>query len=351
MHQFKQGRNHEPNEFINGRTFSNWYKEQKRTENIQAGKTYFNGPPNRPDTNRHKPSLLIRCHRYAFYKRRNAPKESASPDGLFWFGSEFEEQVILPFLQDVSPDHLFVQNSVWTDSEIDVGDIELIVKGMTDPVLVTEQGDPVLVTEIKTSSSIENRTEPAEHHKAQLHAYLNGLRDQFDRDIPGVIVYISRDTLDLKAFSVNFDSGFWKDEVVEWMRTQTTFEEANELPPASPQHDWECKFCDYRARCGKTNDPFQDLGTKGFLTLFEYPEESVWEHVEAHDDVQLTPTLASLHPDVAAENEVNQWSCPSCSTKYHWDELDWDGDVDDPPVCPVCLENGELVKVRGEFRH
>lgn len=332
---------------INNASFTEWYRERERVENIQAGRAYFNGPPSEPDSFRHRPSLLLRCHRYAYYKRRNAPRESGSPDGLFWFGSKFEEEVIVPFLQDVSPDHLFVQNSVWTSSTIDVEDVELVVKGMTDPVLVTDDGEPVLVTEIKTSSSVEYRSDPAEHHKAQIHSYLFGLQSQYDREIPGVIVYISRDTLDLKAFSVDFDAGFWMD-VVGWMRDQTGFEDKDELPPASPRQDWECKYCDYKNRCGKGSEPFQDLGTEGLLTLHEYPKESVKEYLQSHDDGLLTPTLAHLYPELVHDFDVADWACPACSTHFHWRSVEWDGETDSPPMCPDCLQQGDLTTLSGE---
>lgn len=42
------------------------------------------------------------------YNWKNAPKEGTPPDGLFWIGSEFEEQIIGPYLQDIAPDGFYV---------------------------------------------------------------------------------------------------------------------------------------------------------------------------------------------------------------------------------------------------
>lgn len=326
--------------------FKSWFRDRQRTQNIEQGKSYFNGPPNPPAPERHRPSLLRRCHRYAYYRRKNAPAETSDPLGLFWFGSEFEEHVIVPFLQDVTPASVFVQNSVWVNTSVDHDGEELVVKGMTDPVLVDETGTPLVVTEIKTSSSVEYRTGPSRHHEAQLQSYLFGLNAEHDHNIPGVVVYTDRESFDFEAFTVDFDPDVWAD-VVAWMETQSAYEHRDELPPDDPVERWECEYCDYRARCGQTSEPFNDVGPEGFLTLFEYPKEAAREHVEAHDDVALSPTLANLYPDLADEYCVNPWKCPSCLTTYHWDTVDWDGDVDEPPFCPECLTNDEMVVLRG----
>jgi hypothetical protein len=136
------------------------------------------------------------------------------------------------------------------------------------------------------------------------------------------------------------------------MAEQTRYDRNDELPPASPRHDWECKFCDYEARCGKSRDPFQDLGVKGLLTLFDgYAEQPLKEYLESHESARLTPTLAHKFPDMAESHSVADWACSSCEARYEWDSVEWDGDVDSPPVCPQCRANGELSTLRGESEY
>lgn len=119
---------------ITNSKFGEWYREKQRTDNIREGKSFFNGPPSIPDPERHKPSLLLRCHRYAFYKRGNAPKESKSPDGLIWYGSQFEEQVTVPFLQDVTRMMFMCELDLDEFHHPREGD-ELVIKGVTDPAI------------------------------------------------------------------------------------------------------------------------------------------------------------------------------------------------------------------------
>lgn len=253
---------------ISNREFAEWYSEQQFQTNILEGQAYFNGPSPPKDPDRHSPSKLLQCHRKASYARQNAPREGTPPEGLFWIGSEFEEEVIVPFLQDITTPETYVTNSLWIDTEIGVDETTLQLRGSTDPAIVTAEADPVLLTEIKTTSSLEHLSEPKEHHRAQLHAYLYALNDEYDHDITtGLIVYGCRKTLDIKPFQVGFDPDFWND-VVTWMMTQTEYEQAGELPPPDPEREWECSYCSYKHRCGQGDAPFSDVGHTGLLPLF-----------------------------------------------------------------------------------
>jgi hypothetical protein len=173
--------------------FSEWYDERQVQQNILDGNPYFNGPspPKPPD--RHTPSKLLQCHRKAAYARQNAPREGESPDGIFWIGSTFEEDIIVPYLQDATPDGLYVQNSLWLNTTVTVDETELQLRGATDPAIVTADGTPVLLTEIKTTTSLDHLSAPKLQHKAQLHAYLYALDDKHDHPLStGLLVYASR---------------------------------------------------------------------------------------------------------------------------------------------------------------
>jgi hypothetical protein len=284
------------------------------------------------------------------YARQNAPREDTTPDGIFWIGSTFEEDIIVPYLQDATPDGLYIQNSLWIDTTVPVDDTEMRLRGATDPAVVTADGDPALLTEIKTRADVDHLTEPKPHHKAQLHAYLHALNNEYDYPVTaGLIIYGSRKTLDLRVFQVTFDPGFWQ-RVVNWMATQTGYEQAGELPPADPERDWECNYCSFKHRCGQAGTPYQDTGPDGLLPVFDgYDRDALVEYLDAHTDVdaRLTPTLAHTYPELAAEYGAYDWSCPRCSKTYAWDAVDWSGDTSDLPRCPLCLSDGELLTLSG----
>ncbi|MFC6723092.1 PD-(D/E)XK nuclease family protein [Halobium palmae] len=336
---------------ISTATFNEWYQEREFAQNIRNGTPYFNGPSPVPDPERHSPSNLLQCHRKIYYRQLNAPKEDEDPEGIFWTGRRFEEDIIVPYLQDaVVGEDTYVRNSMWIDTTVETEVGELRFKGSTDPVIVDRESEPLLVTEVKTTTSLDQKTETSTHHRAQVHAYMRGLLEKYDRDVDeAVVIYGDRDSMMVKAFQEPFDVAFWN-RVVEWAVSHTDFRVHDDLPPGTPEQDWECKFCPYRRRCGKTSGPFQDEGPRGFLPLMDtYPREQVVEYLNAYEgnSGELTPTLAHQYPELAEEYDVREWRCSRCDSGFEWNEVKWDGDTESPPMCPVCLEKDEPREMSG----
>jgi len=326
---------------LSSEQFRAWYKERQWRQNIEDGKPYFNGPGTIPDAERHSPSQLLQCHRKMVYRQENAPAEKPDPRGIFWFGTKFEENLLLPFLnQAVTGADTYVQNSIWIDFTVDTEAGQLRIKGSTDPVIVDSNAVPILPTEIKTKSSVDSVTEPNRHHRAQVHAYLVGLSEKFDKQFSdAVLVYGGREALELKTFHVEFDAEFWEEVVLDWASTHTQFRLDEELPPAEPEYDWECRFCSYRVRCGKADTSHRDHSPGGLLQGYtEYPREKVIEYLERNSDEALTPSLAQAYPDLVSEYGVVNWYCNSCCSEIIWDEVP----LSDSPLCPQCAANDEL---------
>lgn len=321
--------------------YREWYRERQWRQNIENGQAYFNGPGTVPSPSRHNPSQLLQCHRKMMYRKENAPAERPDPRGIFWFGTKFEEDLLFPFLrQNVTGTDTYVQNSIWIDFTVETTTGELRIKGSTDPVIVDTDATPILPTEIKTKSSVDNITEPNRHHRAQVHAYLVGLTEKFEREVTdAVLVYGSRESLELKTFHIEFNPEFWNEIVVEWAEKHTQYRLDEELPPGDPEYDWECRFCSYRVRCGKSDTDHHDCGPSGLLPGYDdYPRDTVVEYLQDNPTEGLTPSLAREFPDLAKEYEVTNWQCNRCSSKINWDEVDVSGD----PLCPNCAERGEI---------
>jgi CRISPR-associated exonuclease Cas4 len=330
--------------------FKAWYRERQYTQNIEDGTPYFNESGYQPAPERHSPSKLLRCHRRLFYEDHNAPEEKPNPEGIFWVGSKFEEEIVHPFLKhSVTNQETYVQNSIWIDYTVDTSDSALQLKGETDPVIVDSDATPILPTEIKTKRSVDNVAEPNRAHRAQLHAYLIGLSKKFDIDLTtGVILYGSRESFDIRTFRVDFDAEFWQDIVLEWAANHTEYRISQELPPADAETDWECDFCAYRERCGKGDRHVSDSAATGLLTRYTgYPREKLAEYLDAYPSAKLTPSLAFEHRNLAADYGVYDWKCTQCDATYAWDSVDWDGDVTHPPRCPVCADAESLGLLRG----
>lgn len=324
---------------ITPRTFSDWYREREYEENIREGKHYFNGPGKVKAPTKHSPSSLLQCHRKITYRQLNAPEESGDPHGIFWTGTLFEEELIQPYLEDLFSDsEIFVTNSVWVNFTLEDGNETFRVKGMTDPVLVNSDGVPLAVTEIKSKRSLDNLEEPNPHHKAQIYSYLYGLSEEYNRPISdGVILYGSRTTLDIKPFHVQFDREWWRNEVVDWIKTHTRYRGFGIQPTASPELGWECKYCSYKHRCGKTEKLYEDEGPYGLLPKFtDYPKEKVRDYLESHPGSKLTPTLAHTYPDLAETYDTYDWYCAECGETFEWTAVEFDLSRTKTPTCPAC---------------
>lgn len=331
---------------IDGEEFSEWYREREFARNIREGKPYFNGPSRVPPPERHSPSSLMQCHRKIVYRQENAPAEQEEPTGIFWTGTRFEEDVIAPYLRNAVGDDAYVCNSMWVDfeEETDAGDIRF--KGSTDPCIVDRDSKPLLPTEVKTKDEVDHLDGPNRHHRAQVHAYMRGLTEKYDRDVDeAIVLYGGRKKLNVRTFRVSFDSDFWRD-VVDWAAEHTDHRKRDDLPAADPEYDWECRFCDYRHRCGQSDEAYADEGPSGFLPLFaDYPREQVVEYLRAHDDAQLTPTLAETYPELVQKYEVADWVCPDCDSKFSWNDNRFD-DTSDTPLCPVCVQENLLRELK-----
>jgi CRISPR/Cas system-associated exonuclease Cas4 (RecB family) len=335
---------------VSQKTFDRWYRERTFARNIRQGQPYFNGPSKIKPPRHHSPSSLFQCHRKTTYKNRNAPEEKEDPRGIFWTGTKFEEDLALPFLQDaVAGENEYVTNSLWVDFTVDSEVGELRIKGETDPVIVTSDCEPLLVTEIKTKRSVEGTRSPTNHHKAQVHAYMKGLSEKYDRTVTkAVLVYVGRTSLNVKSFTVDFDPWFWRETIIGWAAEQTSYRLREKLPPAVPQFEWECNFCSYKQRCGKGNQDHTDEKPIGLLPgLTDYPEEKVAEYLQSHEEAKLTPTLAYEYSNLAEQHGVYDWFCSECANSFDWDSNKLSDNLEQPPQCPICADDGVQNRLLG----
>lgn len=323
--------------------FRDWYRERRRRERAREGNFEYNGPRDPPPADVHFPSSLLACHRKRHYREQNAPAEDPEPLGHFRMGTAVETELVVPFLEDrVAGPEQAVTKGLGFEESIETHSGSLRLRGKTDPVVTTAEGDPLLITEVKTVGDIDDLDGPREQHRAQVHAYLAALSDRLPgRSREALLLYVSKSTLELQPFRVEFDEEFWADRVKPWMEKRTEGR-SESLPPASPEREWECFHCEFRRRCGQADHPAADLGPVGFIPHHEYPRAAVSAHLEAHD-ATLTPTLAAAYPALADGRPVADWVCPVCNQAVAYGALDWAGDPKKRPNCPRCALNGDYV--------
>ncbi|WP_146047449.1 CRISPR-associated protein Cas4 [Haloferax marisrubri] len=319
--------------------FDDWQNEREFRENIRTGKPYFNTPPPVKPAKQHNPSQLNQCHRKIYYRQLNAPDERESPDGIFWTGTKFEEEVAMPYLEAVVRGQGYVRNSMWVDYTLDTEHGDIRIRGETDPVIVDSESRPLLLTEIKTKRSVDHLTAPNEHHVAQLFAYMEGLSREWETEVrEGLVIYGDRTNLSIKPFFIRFDSKRWDELVIRWAESHTEYRLNEELPPAAPEFPWECEFCSYRHRCGQSDETHhKDLGPDGILPGIDYPEERIVEYLRANPNYKLLPSLATVFPDLTDEFQVHDWVCEACPSTTPYDSHPTGQTMQQ---CPHCRERG-----------
>lgn len=323
--------------------FNDYWFDEIAARNEEEGHPERNDPGHSWPVGRFEPHQLGDCPRKWYYDWQNAPEEESDPHGIFAVGHFIEEEIAEPWLRaELTPEYE-VDNAIHVSHTVPGTDIT--IGGSTDPAAIDpESGDIAFLTEIKTTGNLEKQDGPKQRHLYQLHAYLRAL------DVgQAFLIYFDRnELLHPKVFPVTFDPDTWE-EAVDWMEDAHEYALEETLPPAEPPAGWMCRYCEYANRCGKGNvADVSDKGPAGFVPGVEYPREKVVDHLAAHEDVVLTPTLAAAYPAVAADHPVEDWQCPNCTLRVAFDAesvSDWSGG--DSPTCPACDDAlGQTVPLR-----
>jgi len=237
-----------------------------------------------PDASEVHSSHLSDCERKRAWKHRRGHRSDPSP--YFELGRVFETiyGAALAFEHDpdITPDVLsrckpwaVIERSTWVQQDVSV-EIELDdgkIVGECDWVVldrslldglelvdlsadgergwVTGTGDghagepPVKkVVETKTKGDLDwvRRDGPDAAHVYQVHPYMRAL------DCPGEIAYMERDDWSEHVVDVPFDDAVWMDCELRARRHMRNAE-ADEVPPATPLDEKECRFCPFQHEC------------------------------------------------------------------------------------------------------
>lgn len=363
---------------LSGDSFTEHWFRQTAKRNEEENHPERNDPAHSWPIGRVEPHQLGNCQRKWFYQWLNAPKESPDPHGIFAMGHFIEEDVIEPWITELFEPTYTIKNAIHVSVDIDTvptrefteteatdggethsvdipESVELnqpdnspattetdsvcvTIAGSTDPAICDpDSGDVIALTEVKSTGSLGRITEPKRRHLFQIHAYLKSLGIE-----SGYLIYVDRDELlDPKVFEVTFEQAVWE-RVTEWALETLPYALNDELPPADPPEGWMCNYCEYQNRCGEGRSNLaSDMGVRGFVPgLAKYPKHMVVDHLEAHSDVGLTPTLAAAYPELADDHRVKSWVCPQCDQEFdhtddHFDSFDQQTGFE-TPHCPVC---------------
>jgi CRISPR/Cas system-associated exonuclease Cas4 (RecB family) len=193
-----------------------------------------------------------KCPRAVFFKFKNVPREKMEPRVLRMFdhGDYIQMQIL---------NNLFSLGIVRA-SEIKIPPQELI-SGRADAIITLD--NDLYVVDFKSMNSLvfKNLDQPKEDNVNQIQLYLH-----FFKIPKGILLYINKDTLELKEFLVEYNPAIAKELLSELSDLKTKID-SNIVPdriPAFPDN-WQCQYCQFKEICttaGEGNVKWEEFKTK-----------------------------------------------------------------------------------------
>ena len=200
-----------------------------------------------------------RCPRAVFFKLKKAPKEELEARVLRMFehGDYFHQIIMKP---------LFAVKEVRIISaEVDIPPQE-IISGRADAII--SDGKDLYVLDIKSMNSMifKNLSEPKEENINQLQLYLH-----FFKVPKGILLYVNKDTQELKEFIVNYSQNIAKNLLNDLAGLKTKID-SNIIPSRIPiwPDGWQCQYCAFREICNTAGEG--DINWNNFRKKIESQE-------------------------------------------------------------------------------
>ncbi len=182
-----------------------------------------------------------RCHRYIFFKFKQAPQRKMEARILRLFDhGNYIHRLIIKALDE---------QGVLLGEEVNIPFSD-IVHGRADAILSVNKEKYVLDVKSINSFKFGSLTGPSEEYINQLQLYLH-----FFEIKKGIILYVNKDTQELKEFFLDYDAPKcdWLLNDLKEIRKEIKEEIVNSrLPgwPANPQ----CRYCPFKEVCSMIGD-------------------------------------------------------------------------------------------------
>jgi hypothetical protein len=207
---------------------------------------YVDKEPWTRNVGRYYPSEVGLCMRKTWYSFKCPMKTNADTLKVFEMGKVLHDFIVKVLQSDKIKDVELLESEkpfmIKTDN--------FIVSGRVDNILLIKASGKKVLAEIKSCDGLDKYQKPHRHNVMQLQLYMH-----FTGIHNGIMVYIEKNTLKARVFTVDFN----KDVVRE---TLGRFEKLHEhlvndtIPPAEANMKgsdigWMCDCCECSERCGK----------------------------------------------------------------------------------------------------
>jgi len=179
-----------------------------------------------------------KCPRAIFFKFKKVPRKEMEARilRLFDHGNHIHQLIMGPLL---STRKIHV-----VTSEINIPPQELI-SGRADAII--SDGKELYILDIKSINSMlfKNLTQPKEDHLNQIQLYLHFLNPK-----KGILLYVNKDTQELKEFMVAYDAKRAQSLLNELTALKIKID-SNIVPSRIPgwPDNWQCRYCQFKEIC------------------------------------------------------------------------------------------------------
>jgi CRISPR/Cas system-associated exonuclease Cas4 (RecB family) len=177
-----------------------------------------------------------KCPRAIFLKFKKAPREKMAPEVLRMFdhGDYIQMQIL----------NALFSLGIVRAAEVNIPPQE-IISGRADAIVTIN--NELYVVDFKSINSLIFKTlsSPREENVYQLQLYLH-----FFKIPKGILLYINKDTLELKEFLIYYDKNLAEKLLRDLISLKEKIDK-NILPPrlANFPNDWQCKYCVFFEIC------------------------------------------------------------------------------------------------------
>ena len=179
-----------------------------------------------------------KCPRATFFKFKKAPRESleARVLRLFDHGDSIHRLIMKPLFS--------IREIRVVASEVDIPPQDLI-RGRADAII--SDGKNLYLLDIKSMNSMvfKGLEEPKEENIDQIQLYLH-----FFKIKKGILLYVNKDTQELKEFLIDYDPVRAKNLLKDLIQLKTKID-SNIIPSRLSDwpDNWQCKYCQFRDIC------------------------------------------------------------------------------------------------------
>lgn len=202
---------------------------------------------------RYYPSEIGQCMRKAYYSFINPKETDIELIKIFEAGNLVHDFVSKIFESEKNPEIELIEKETPFELLID----DFIISGRIDNLILLKLENRKVLVEVKSTKALGLLEEPKKEHIMQLQLYLGA------KNIPdGVMIYIEKNTLKSKTFTVTYNSELYEQIINRCRKLHNHLKNSSSPEPEArliEENNWMCRYCNYREECYK-EIPENELG-------------------------------------------------------------------------------------------